>query len=40
MSWPQITYSMSEDSPETVRQIIASNALRAVICPKVTEPPR
>lgn len=32
VNWKVISYSLREDSPETVRQIIASNAARAKAC--------
>jgi hypothetical protein len=30
--WPTISYSGKNDTPETVRQIISSNAARKAVC--------
>jgi len=37
--WPTISYSGKHDTPETVRQVIASNAARASLCPQPAQPP-
>lgn len=34
VNWKTLSYSLKNDSPETVREIIENNARRAVACPK------